>query len=156
MKGNKPAKICEEKSTSLTQLVLSSVSILCSCSGTTATSAFVRRMLIGPEPSDQYCMKRQRSMLRLPKSGGSPSEPTLRGPGKPPGRKSPKNVEKITKLPFPVPEIRENYRRITPQNCVFGVILPFFGGQFRHFRGSDQGGECCKFAPFFGVALRAL
>ena len=43
----------------------------------------------------------------------------------------------------------KNYKK-NNKNCIFGVILPLFGGNFPHFRGSDRGGEICNFYPFFG------
>ena len=74
----------------------------------------------------------------------------LRGPGKPPGRKSPKNGEKLQNSP-PRSDPRkwgklpQKKGRITP-NLQF---LQFFCN-FSHFRGSDRGGESCNFSPFFG------
>ena len=75
----------------------------------------------------------------------------LTEPRKPPGRKSPKKWEKITKFPSPVqpPKMGKNYQNITKKYsenaffCNFSVVFP-------HFRGLDRGGEFCNFFPFFG------
>ena len=74
----------------------------------------------------------------------------LRGPGKPSGRKSPKNGEKLQNSP-PRSGPRK-WGKITTnyENCIFGVSLPLFWGNFRHLRGSERGGEFCNFSPFFG------
>ena len=64
---------------------------------------------------------------------------------------NPRKMGKNYKIPLPGPtpengeKLHKNYK-----NCIFGVILPFFGGNFPHFRGSDRGGEFCNFSPFFG------
>ena len=84
----------------------------------------------------------------------------LRGPGKPPGG-NPRKIGKIYRiLPGPTPETREKLRK-KYKNCIFGVILPLFGGQFSPFSGVGPGGEFCNFSPFFsGIsapeAFRAL
>ena len=74
----------------------------------------------------------------------------LGGPGKPPGRKSPKMGKNYKiPLPGPTPENGENCPKkgvnlLRKYNfCNFCVIVP-------HFRGSIWGGEFCNFAPFFG------
>ena len=73
-----------------------------------------------------------------------------RGPGKPLGRKSPKNGKELQlPLPGPTPETREKLpqkgvKLLRKYNfCTFSVIFP-------HFRVSDRGGEFCNFSPFFG------
>ena len=75
----------------------------------------------------------------------------LRGPGQPPGRKSPKNGEKLQKnsLPGPIPEIREKLQK-NYKNCIFGVILPLFWGNFSPFLGVGPGRGILKFFPIFG------
>ena len=80
----------------------------------------------------------------------------LTGPGKQPGRKSPKNEEKFQiPLPGPTPEngekLHKNYKI-----CIFGVILPLFWGNFPHFRGSDRGGSFVTFPIFRGFPPRWL
>ena len=64
---------------------------------------------------------------------------------------NPRKMGKNYKIPLPgsTPEIREKLQE-KYKNCIFGVILPLFGGNFPHFRGSDRGGEFCNFSPFFG------
>ena len=74
----------------------------------------------------------------------------LRGTGKPPRRKSPKNGEKLQNSP-PRSD-PQKWGKNCPKNyknCIFGVILPLFWGNFPHFRGSEWGGEFCNFSPFF-------
>ena len=64
----------------------------------------------------------------------------------------PEKWGKLTKFTSPVRppkmgKITENYK-----NCIFGVILPFFGGIFPtlKFGGSERGEEFSNFSPFFG------
>ena len=74
----------------------------------------------------------------------------LEGPGSHRGG-NPRKMGKNYKIPLPGPtpengeKLHKNYK-----NCIFGVILPLFWGNFPHFRGSDRGGEFCNFSPFFG------
>ena len=74
----------------------------------------------------------------------------LRRAGKPPGRKSPKNGEKLQNSP-PRSDPRK-WGKITEklQKMYFRSNFTPFLGQFPHFRGSDRGGEFCNFSPFFG------
>ena len=72
-----------------------------------------------------------------------------RGPGKPPGRKSPKNGENLQNSPpRSDPQKWGTNHRKNYKNSIFGVIFPLFGANFPHFRGSDRGGEICNFSDF--------
>ena len=59
--------------------------------------------------------------------------------------------DKNYKIPLPVrpPKFTEKLQK-NYKNCIFGVILPLFWGNFPHFRGWDRGGEFCNFSLFFG------
>ena len=74
----------------------------------------------------------------------------LTEPWKPPGRKCPKNGEKLQNSPP-----RSNPRKkgkITEklQKMYFRSIFCNFSVIFPYFRGLDRGGEFCNFSPFFG------
>ena len=73
----------------------------------------------------------------------------LRGPGKPPGRKSPKNGEKLQNSP-PRSD-PQKWGKITEklQKAYFRSNFSPFWANFPHFRGSDRGGEFCNFFPIF-------
>ena len=76
----------------------------------------------------------------------------LEGPGSHRGG-NPRKMGKITKFPSPVRPPKMG--KIAPKNyknCIFGVILPLFGGNFPHFRGSDRGGEFCSVSPFSRIS----
>ena len=73
----------------------------------------------------------------------------LRAPGKPPGRKSPKNGENYKiPLPGPTPENGEKLQKLHFRSN-FAPLLP-------HFRGSDRGGEFAIFPRFSGFPPRWL
>ena len=63
---------------------------------------------------------------------------------------NPRKMGKNYKIPLSgaTPEngekLQKNYK-----NCIFGVILPLFWGNFPHFRGLHRGGEFCNFSPIF-------
>ena len=78
------------------------------------------------------------------------------------GAEIPEKWGKLTKIPLPGPT-PENGEKLQKdyKNCISGVSLRLFWGNFPHFRGSDRGGEFLVIFPHFSgisapVASRAL
>ena len=71
----------------------------------------------------------------------------FRGPGKPPGAEIPEKWGNLqNSRPRSDPEkLQKNYK-----NCIFGLILPLFIGQFSPFSGVGPGRGICNFYAFFG------